>query len=141
MYCNQDDLRYYILEDYLIAAESYNAGIIDASIKNASNEVYERLQCKYSLNPIPAIIKRIVAVIASYRIISAITTIVKTENSNDNEFLPLQRLYQESIELLDKIASGKVNISNSNNNGILNTDYDNNTVVITKSKEFDLNGY
>lgn len=141
MYCNQDDLRYYILEDYLIAAESYNAGIIDASIKNASNEVYERLQGKYSLNPIPAIIKRIVAVIASYRIISAITTIVKTENSNDNEFLPLQRLYQESIELLDKIASGKVNISNSNNNGILNTDYDNNTVVITKSKEFDLNGY
>ena len=138
--CSEEDLKQYILADYLQAAESYNAGIVLSSIKQASREIYERLKGKYLSGNIPYIIKRICAVIASYRIISAITTIVKTESSTDNEFLPLQRLYTESMELLEKIADGKITLGNSDETLDAAT-YDNNAVVITNKREFNLNGY
>ena len=141
-YCSEEDLKQYILENYLQAAESYNPGIVQATIKNTSSEIYERLQGKYlTSSTVPALIVRICAVIASYRIISAITSIVKSESSTDNEFLPLQRLYNESLELLEKIAEGKISIGNSFNEDNETTTYDNNTVVITPKREFDLNGY
>lgn len=135
-YCEENDLKQYLLSDYLKAAEEINEGIVFASIENASGEIAEMLSEKYTVpNPPPAVIRRICSVMAAYRVVSAITTLVKEEGSSNNDFLPLQRLYTESMNTLKSIAAGGLKIS-----GLINAG-ENNMAVETRRREFNLRGY
>ena len=55
----------------------------------------------------PELIRYIAGVISAYRIVEAITTLVDSEATVDNEWLPLQKQWKYCTELLEDIRDGK----------------------------------
>lgn len=110
MYCTQNDLTDYILEDYLLAVERKKPGLGEDTIKNVSGEIDDALRHRFvlPLSTIPATIIRICAVMSSFRMIGAITSLMESEASSGNEWLPLQTLYKQSVKDLESIRDGKL---------------------------------
>lgn len=142
--CTTDDLKDYILEAYLTACETQNPGLTERTIEAVSDEIKDMLANHYPQPwaKVPSLVKYIAAVIAAYRTAGAITTLVTTEGSTGNEWLPLQKEWKRATELLDKIATGKITLSvadEGNNQGIVS---DNGiATVITDIPLFDLRGF
>ena len=111
LYCTESDLRDYILPAYLDKIEEINPGTSSRALENVSAEILEAIY--QGGHTIPdtgssAILKRICAVMTAYRCVGDITTLMDSEASSGNEWLPLQRLYEKSEKDLDKIREGRL---------------------------------
>jgi len=112
MYCTSDDLKDYLLEQYLAKIEELKPGSSDRHIANVSAEIDEALlQGGFEVpeENTSAMLTRISAVMCDWRLVGEITSLMDTEASSANEWLPLQKLYLRAEKDLDKIREGKLN--------------------------------
>lgn len=112
MYCERTDLTEYVLDAYLTAAESKTPGIVDKTIENVSGEIDDALRARFELPlaTIPKTLKRIAAVIVSYRVVGGITSIMTSEGGSNNDWIPLQTQYKQSVKDLESIREAKLDI-------------------------------
>lgn len=111
LYCTESDLTEYILEAYLEKIEDINYGTTGRTLENVSGEITEAIaQGGFSVpeGGSSAVLKRICAVMTAYRIVGDITSLMDSEASSGNEWLPLQRLHSKAEKDLDKIREGKL---------------------------------
>lgn len=88
-------------------ARSRTPGIVERTIEAVSGEVGDALSYRYP-QPwpyVPELVRYIAAVISAYRVVEAITSLVNTEASSDNEWIPLQKQWKYCTDLLKDIAS------------------------------------
>ena len=112
LYCTETDLKDYILQAYLDKIEEINPGTILRTLESVSAEILEAILqggCSIPETGSSAILKRICAVFTSYRCVGDITSLMDTEASSGNEWIPLQRLFDKSEKDLEKIREGKLN--------------------------------
>lgn len=109
MYCTRANIEEYILPGYLDSAEQEQVGIVDKHITQVTNEIDDALRSLYELpiTTVPSTIKRICAVIAGYRILGSITSMVNSEATSNNEFFYIQDQWKVSMKELEKIREGK----------------------------------
>ena len=97
---------------YVQACEKQNPGIVERTIEAVSGEVGDALAYRYP-QPwpyVPELVRYIAAVISAYRVVEAITSLVSSEASADNEWLPLQKQWRYCTDLLASIAAGKTKL-------------------------------
>ena len=107
--CRREHILDLLHADYVAACEEQNPGLVDRTIEAVSGEVSDALSYRYP-QPwpyVPELIRYIAAVISAYRVVEAITSLVDTEASSANEWLPLQKQWKYVTELLEDIVSGK----------------------------------
>lgn len=112
IYCTASDLEDYVLAQYLVKVEELNPGSVARHIGRVSAEIDEALLVGGYTVPEEnnsALLTRICAVMSAWRSIGEITSLMDTEASSANEWLPLQRLNTRSENQLDKIRDGKLN--------------------------------
>jgi hypothetical protein len=110
-YCTAADLEDYILAVYLAKVEEINPGTIGRTLVEVSGEIREAVvQGEHTVpeSGTSAVLKRICAVITAYRCVGNITSLVDTEAGSGNEWLPLQRLHDQSRRDLEQIRAGKL---------------------------------
>ena len=94
---------------YVEACEKQNKGIVDRTIDAVSGEVGDALAYRYP-QPwpyVPELVRYIAAVISAYRVVGAITSLMDTEASSENEWIPIQKQWRYCTDLLEDIVSGK----------------------------------
>ncbi len=138
--CTPDDLKQWLLADYISAAESITPELMENVIASVSGEITEILAYRYVVpfSPVPAVVRNIASVFSAYRIVEAVTGIVDTENSAENVWLPLQKEYKRMDQLLQDIAKGvlKLNLPE------LHRDREDASVaIISNPQEIDLTGF
>lgn len=111
LYCTAENLEDYVLAAYLDKAEEVNPGIVGRTIAAVSSEILEAVA--QGGHAVPdgqdsALLRRICAVISSYRTIGDITTLMDTEASSGNEWLPLQKLFDGAVKDLGLVRNGKL---------------------------------
>lgn len=107
--CRRDHIVDLLHADYVAACEEQNPGLVERTIEAVSGEVADALSYRYP-QPwpyVPELIRYIAAVISAYRVVEAITSLVDTEASSANEWLPLQKQWKYVTGLLEDIVSGK----------------------------------
>ena len=107
--CNRQHLTDLLHAAYMQACEEQNPGLVERTIEAVSGEVGDALSYRYP-QPwpnVPELVRYIAAVISAYRVVEAITSLVDTEASASNEWIPLQKQWRECLDLLDEIAKGK----------------------------------
>lgn len=112
MYCTIEALKDYLLEQYLAKIDELNPGSTDRHIANVSAEIDEALlQGGFEVpeENTSAMLTRICAVMSAWRSVGEITSLMDTEASTGNEWLPLQRLNTRAEKDLDKVREGKLN--------------------------------
>lgn len=138
--CTPDDLKQWLLADYISAAESITPELMENVIASVSGEITEILAYRYVVpfSPVPTVVRNIASVFSAYRIVEAVTGIVDTENSAENVWLPLQKEYKRMDQLLQDIAKGvlKLNLPE------LHRDREDASVaIISNPQEIDLTGF
>ena len=111
--CRRDHIVDLLHADYVAACEEQNPGLVERTIEAVSGEVSDALSYRYP-QPwpyVPELIRYIAAVISAYRVVEAITSLVDTEASSANEWLPLQKQWKYVTGLLEDIVSGKQKLS------------------------------
>jgi len=111
-FCTRGHILDLLYEPFVSKAEELNPGLVERTVCDVSGEVADLLSYRYP-QPwphVPELIRYITAVIAAYRVVEAITTLVDTESSSDNEWLPLQKQWEYCRELLDDLAKGKLKL-------------------------------
>lgn len=110
--CTRENVTDLLLEGYITACEAQNAGIVERTIDAVSHEISDMLSCRYPQPwaTIPDIVRYIAATLSAYRIVSAITSLVATEGSIDNEWLPLQKQWKYCTGMLANIAAGTMKL-------------------------------
>jgi phage gp36-like protein len=108
-YCEAADLNTYLLQAYLARIEEINPGSTARQIAQVSAEIDEALRANHDLplHSVPATVRRICAVVAAWRLVGEITSLMDTEASSGNEWVPLQGLYRQALKDLDSIREGK----------------------------------
>jgi phage gp36-like protein len=108
-----DDVKAFLLSDYITAAEGLNNVIVNDTIEKVSGEIADLLSHRYNLTvkEIPQVIVNIAAVFSAYRIVEAITGIVSTEAAAENVWIPLQKEYQRMDRILNEIAKGTLKLT------------------------------
>lgn len=110
--CNRDNIIDLLHVKYVEACEKQNPGIAERTIAAVSGEVGDALAYRYP-QPwpyVPELVRNIAAVISAYRVVEAITSLVDTESSADNEWLPLQSQWKHCNGLLKDIRDGKLKL-------------------------------
>jgi hypothetical protein len=110
-YCTAADLEDYILAAYLTRVEEINPGAIGRTLAEVSAEIREAVvQGEHTIpeSGTSAVLKRICAVITAYRCVGNITSLVDTAAGSNNEWLPLQRLFDKSQRDLEQIRAGRL---------------------------------
>lgn len=106
------DCADYILTAYLTAVEGQSPGSLDRHLDNIEAEIREALaQGGYAVpgdGRASATLTRIHAVMAAYRAVGEITSLVTTESGVANEFLVLQREYAQARQDLTRIREGRL---------------------------------
>ncbi|WP_419787220.1 DUF1320 domain-containing protein [Pseudodesulfovibrio sp.] len=112
MYCERTDLTEYVLEAYLTAAEEQTPGIVDKTIRNVSGEIDDALRARFELPlvTVPSTLKRIAAVIVSYRVVGGITSLMTSEGGSNNDWIPLQTQYKQSVKDLEAVRAAHLDI-------------------------------
>jgi phage gp36-like protein len=112
MYCTETDLKQYLLEAYIAAAKKKNAAVVDEQITRVSGQIDAYIGERYALPlpTVPEILNWAASVMAAYRVIGSVTTLVKTEGQTDNQFLYLQRESGRAIKTLEDIRDGKLQL-------------------------------
>lgn len=99
-------------KEYVIACEEQNPGLVERTIEAVSGEIGDALSYRYP-QPwpyVPELVRYIAAVISAYRVVEAITTLVDTEASSDNEWIPLQKQWKYVTDLLEDIVRGRLKL-------------------------------
>lgn len=107
--CTRDHLLDLLHAAYVEACEAQNPGLVERTIEAVSGEVADALSYRYP-QPwpyVPELVRYIAAVISAYRVVEAVTSLVDTEASSDNEWLPLQKQWKYVTGLLEDIVSGR----------------------------------
>jgi len=110
-YCTTTDLQDYLLAQYLAKIEELSPGSADRQLAAVSAEISEALlQGGYEIPDVntSATLRRICAVMVDWRLVGEITSLMDTEASSGNEWLPLQRLSTRAEKDLDAIRQGKL---------------------------------
>jgi len=110
--CSAENITDLLHKEYLSACEEQNPGLTERTIRDVSGEIGDLLSYRYP-QPwpyVPDIIRYCAAVISAYRIVEAITTLVKNENDVDNEWIPLQKQWRQCLDWLEDIARGKIKL-------------------------------
>jgi len=107
-YCTTDNLGEFVLSAYLDAAEKLRAGAVASHIAQVSAEIDEALAPLYRtpLAPVPATVKRICAVMAAYRVVGGVTTLVTEGGTTKDEWIPLQAAVKQAQIDLDAMRKG-----------------------------------
>lgn len=107
--CRREHILDLLLVKYVDACEKQNPGIVERTIEAVSGEIGDALSYRYP-QPwpfVPELVRYIAAVISAYRVVEAVTSLVDTEETGNNEWIPLQKQWKYCTELLEDIASGK----------------------------------
>ena len=109
LFCTRDQITDLLLADYVQACEEKNPGLVDRTVAAVTGEIMSMLSYRYPQPwpTVPELIRYIAGVISAYRIVEAITTLVDSEATVDNEWLPLQKQWRYCTELLEDIRDGK----------------------------------
>jgi len=112
MYCTVADLAEYVLQAYLDKLEELHPGLLDKNIASVSQEIDDVLRPRYVLPlvTVPGTIRRIAAVLACYRALGAITSLMDTDAGSDNQFLYIQDMVKQARKDLDLIRDGKIDL-------------------------------
>lgn len=110
--CSHEHIVDLLHAKYVEACEKQNPGLVERTIEAVSGEIGDALSYRYP-QPwpyVPEIVRYIAAVTSAYRVVEAITSLVDTEQSGDNEWIPLQKQWKYCMDLLDQIARGKLKL-------------------------------
>lgn len=110
--CTPADLSDLLLQEYIDACETKNPGLTARTIAAVSGEVKDALSYRYP-QPwpyVPDMVRYIASVIAAYRVVESLTSLVDTESSAENPWLPLQKQWKHCTELLEDLATGKLRL-------------------------------
>ncbi len=109
-YATPTDVAAYLLQDYIDAVEERIPGTVSHHLDAVSAEIDDQLRSRYAvpLSPVPALVTRICAVMAAWRVVGNLTSLVETEASTENEWLPLQRQLSQAQKDLEAIREGKI---------------------------------
>ncbi len=137
--CRREHIVDLLHAKYMEACEKQNPGLVERTIEAVSGEVSDALSYRYPQPwpQVPELVRYIVAVISAYRVVEAITSLVDTEESGDNEWIPLQKQWKYCTDLLEDIVSGKQKLPLSE----ANPDREDPTfAVVSRPPLFDLRG-
>ncbi len=112
-YCTRENLTDYVLAAYLTKADEMNSGCVERHIAQVAEEIDGALlQGGYSLplESVPGKVKHIASVMAAYRAIGNITTLMASESTTGNEWIPLQSQYKQALKDLEAIRSGAIQL-------------------------------
>jgi phage gp36-like protein len=143
VYCERADLTDYVLEAYLVAADEQKPGVVDKTIAQVSEEMNDTLRSLYIL-PLPTVpptIKRICAVIAAYRAVGSVTSLMDSSGSSGNDFLTLQTQYKEALKDKELLRQGKLDLGLEELGAEPQEEAGTSAVVVTSPKKFDLSGF
>lgn len=107
--CQTSHINDLLLPKYVQACEQLNPGLVERVIDEVSGEVGDALSYRYP-QPwpyVPELVRYIAAAIGAYRVIGAITSLMKTEASSENEWIPIQKQWKYATELLEDIVRGR----------------------------------
>lgn len=106
-YCTATKLAEFVLQGYLDKAEEKNPGILAQSIETVSGEIDDLLRPIYvlPLSAVPPTLEKIAAVLASYRAVGSITSVL-----NEAEFLYIRDEAKKAEKTLREIAAGSLDI-------------------------------
>lgn len=138
-YCQPEDVTDLILADVASAAEDLNPELVRRCIEAASGEVSSLLARRYRqpFEPVPRIIRWITSVVAAWRVVGAITSLMDTEASSDNQWLPIQTQYKRAWDLLESLAKGRIKLATEE--GLMDPDREMpHAAVISPGPYFDL---
>ncbi len=110
--CKREHLTDLLHAAYMQACEEQNPGIVERTIEAVSGEVGDALSYRYP-QPwpyVPELVRYIAAVISAYRVVEAITSLVDSEASEGNEWIPLKKQWKQCLSMLDDIAKGKLKL-------------------------------
>lgn len=137
--CNRDNITDLLHAKYVEACEKQSPGLVARTIEAVSGEIGDALSYRYP-QPwpyVPELVRYIAAVTSAYRVVEAITSLVDTEQSGDNEWIPLQKQWKYCMDLLDQIAKGKLKLPLEESN----PDREEASVaVVSRDTFFDLRG-
>lgn len=137
--CRKEHIVDLLHAKYMEACEKQNPGLVERTIEAVSGEVSDALSYRYP-QPwpyVPELVRYIAAVISAYRVVEGITSLVDTEETGDNEWIPLQKQWKYCTDLLEDIASGKRKLPLSE----ANPDREDPTfAVVSRPPLFDLRG-
>ena len=137
--CDQENITDLLHAAYVVACEEQNPGLVNRTIAAVSGEIGDALAYRYPQPwpQVPELVRYIAAVISAYRVVKAITTLVDSEASTYNEWLPLQKQWKYCTDLLASIAAGKTKLPLAE----ANPDREEASVaVVSGSPFFDLRG-
>lgn len=137
--CGRADVLDLMHPAYVEACEGENSGLVERTLKAVSGEVGDALSYRYPQPwpQVPELVRYIAAVISAYRVVGAITSVMDTEASSDNEWLPLQKQWKYATGLLEDIVSGRQKLPLSE----ANPDREDPTfAVVSRPPLFDLRG-
>lgn len=97
---------------YVEACEKQNQGIVERTIEAVSGEIGDALSYRYPQPwpSVPELVRYIAAVLSAYRVVEAITSLVSSEASDNNEWIPLQSQWKHCNGLLKDIRDGKLKL-------------------------------
>ncbi len=107
--CQASHITDLLLPKYAQACEKLNPGLVDRVIDEVSGEVGDALSYRYP-QPwpyVPELVRYIAAAIGAYRVVGAITSLMKTEAQSENEWIPIQKQWKYATELLENIVRGR----------------------------------
>ena len=135
--CNEDHVKDLLLDKYIQACEGLNNDLTARTIDAVSGEIGDMLAYRYP-QPwpyVPELVRYIASVIAAYRVVEAITSLVDTEDGAENEWLPLQKQWKYATGLLEDMAKGRLKLPLEESHPDRE---DPSFVVVTKEPFFDL---
>lgn len=138
--CKREHLTDLLHAAYMQACEEQNPGIVERTIEAVSGEVGDALSYRYP-QPwpyVPELVRYIAAVISAYRVVEAITSLVDSEASEGNEWIPLQKQWKQCLSMLDDIAKGKLKLPLDETHPDRE---DASVAVVSRSPFFDLRGF
>lgn len=137
--CERKHITDLLHAKYVEACEKQNPALVERTIADVSGEIGDALSWRYP-QPwpyVPELVRYIAAVFAAYRVVEAITSLVDTEASSDNEWIPLQKQWKYCTELLEDIVRGRLKLPLAE----ANPDREEASVaVISRKPLFDLRG-
>jgi len=130
-----------ILKEVATAAEALNADLVNRCLDDATGEVASILSIRYRqpFSPVPEIIRWITSVIAAWRVVGAITSLMDTEAATDNQWIPIQKQYERAWKLLEDYAKGRLKLPAADG-----TDPDRETphaAVVAPGNYFNMSGF
>lgn len=137
--CGRDDVLDLMHPKYVQACEKQNPGLVERTLEAVSGEIGDALSYRYP-QPwpyVPELVRYIATAISAYRVVGAITSLMDTEASNENEWIPIQKQWRYCTGLLEDIVSGKQKLPLEE----VNPDREEASVaVVTRESSFDLRG-